>query len=117
MAKRSRKRAPSGRAKRKRNRGVARNALIAVGVAAGLLSLAMLGGDDVRHVLDLRRDYTQANTRINALNSQIAEDEAQAAALQADPVAIESAIRSELGLARPGEWVVREEESTSLRNP
>jgi cell division protein FtsB len=118
MAKRSGKRATAGRAKRKRSRhGFARSVLIAAGVAVGLLALLALVQGNVRHVLDLRRDYSQASTRIKALNARIEDDEAQAAALKDDPVAIESAIRSKLGLARPGEWVVREEERSSLRNP
>ncbi|MBM4384691.1 MAG: septum formation initiator family protein [Deltaproteobacteria bacterium] len=118
MAKRSGKRAPKGRAKRKRSRrGFGSSVLIAAGVAVGLLAVLAVYQGNVRHVLDLRRDYSQANTRIHTLNTKIASDEAQAAALESDPVAIESAIRSELGLARPGEWVVREEDSTSLRNP
>ena len=118
MAKRSGKRATKARAKRKRSRrGVGSNVLIAAGVAVGLLAVLALYQGNVRHVLDLRRDYSQASTRINTLNARIESDEAQAAALKDDPVAIESAIRSELGLARPGEWVVREEDTTSLRNP
>jgi cell division protein FtsB len=67
--------------------------------------------------LALRRDAAAAQRRIEATQLRIDHREAQAAALRDDPVAVEAAIREDLGLARPGEWVVREEFDTSLRNP
>ena len=112
------KRVSSERAKKKRVRGLLRGTLIVIGVAAALLAAGFLDRDTgVGHWLDLRRDAAAAKARTSELEAHIASHEHEAAALRSDPLAIEGAIREDLGLARPGEWVVREEGLTSLRNP
>jgi cell division protein FtsB len=112
------KRLPSERVKQKRVRGFVTSALIATGVAAVLLVTGLLDRDTgAGHWIALRRDAAAAKKRIAEIEARIAAHEAEAAALKSDPLAIEGAIRGDLGLARPGEWVVREEETTSLRNP
>ncbi len=118
MAKRRARGVPSARAKKRRLRGLLKNAAIALAVAVGLLAAGMLDRDTgVGRWLDLRRDAATAEARIEATRARIQAREAEAAALREDPVAIEAAIREDLGLARPGEWVVREEPFTNLRNP
>ena len=108
----------SGLAKKLRARGVARSALIALSVAATLLAVGFLDRDaGVRHWLDLRRDVREGKARIAELEARIAAREAEAEALRTDPLATEAAIRADLRLARPGEWVVRDEGLTNLRNP
>jgi len=110
--------AASERAKRRRSRELLKSAAIATAVAAGLLAAGLLDHDTgVGRWLDLRRDASSAEARIEATRARIAAHEAEAAGLRDDPVAIEGAIREDLGLARPGEWVVREEGLTNLRNP
>ena len=112
------RREPGERAKRLRLRVVARSTLIALSVAATLLAVGFLDRDaGVGHWLDLRRDVGDAKARIAALEARIAAREAEAKALASDPLATEAAIRSDLRLARPGEWVVRDEGLTNLRNP
>ena len=54
----------------------------------------------------LRGDLQAARVRIAALETEIASLADEAARLQADPLAIEAAIREDLGLARPGDTVV-----------
>ena len=71
----------------------------------------------VGHWLDQRRDLAAARARIAQLEARIAAREDEARALRDDPLAQEAAIRKDLGLARPGAWVVREEGLTNLRNP
>ena len=118
MKQSKRKRAAPLRAKKKRARGIVRNTLIVVGVAGALLVAGFLDRDTgVRHWLDLRRDAAAAKARIAEIEATIAAREAETEALRDDPIAIEAAIREDLGLARPGEWVVREKSRTSLRNP
>jgi cell division protein FtsB len=108
----------SERAKRRRVREFMKSAAIATTVAAGLLAAGLLDRDTgVGRWLDLRRDASSAEARISDTRARIAAHEAEAAGLRDDPVAIEAAIREDLGLARPGEWVVREEGLTTLRNP
>lgn len=99
-------------------RGFVANTLIVGVVAVGLLVAGLLNRDTgAGHWLDLRRDAASAKRRIAEIEARTAAHEAEAAALRSDPLAIEAAIREDLGLARPGEWVVREEGLTSLRNP
>jgi cell division protein FtsB len=87
-------------------------------VACALFAAGLLDRDaGVGRWLDLRRDAAAAEARIRAERARIATREAEATALRDDPIATETAIREDLGLARPGEWVVREEGDTTLRNP
>jgi cell division protein FtsB len=92
--------------------------LIVLAVAGGLLAVGLLDPfKGLRHWFDSRRDVAAAKARIGKSQARIASLEAEADALRDDPVAIEAAIREDLLLARPGEWVVREEVGPSLRNP
>lgn len=63
----------------------------------------------VRTYWDLGRQLRAAEQRADALRDEVAALEREAASLQRDPLAIEAAIRADLGLARPGEIVVRVE--------
>ena len=106
------------RAKKRRVRGWLRSAALAAAVALTLLAAGLLDRESgISRWLDLRRDAADAHQRIEATQARIERREAEAASLRSDPVAIEAAIREDLRLARPGEWVVREEGDTSLRNP
>jgi cell division protein FtsB len=55
----------------------------------------------------LRAQLGLAEGRAAALRTELAALESEADRLQHDPLAVESAIRSDLGLARPGEIIVR----------
>jgi len=55
----------------------------------------------------LRDDLTAAQARIEILRGDIEALRREADALQGDDFALERAIREDLGLARPGESVVR----------
>ena len=55
----------------------------------------------------LKGDLGSAQGRIEVLRSDLDALEREAAALDTDGFAIERAIREDLGLARPGETVVR----------
>lgn len=55
----------------------------------------------------LEGDLAAAEGRMGALRAEIEELERRAEALAEDPFAQEAAVRAELGLARPGETVVR----------
>ena len=81
---------------------------IAPAIIAAALALAMIDSEaGVRTWLRLRGDLRAAEARIETLRNQIATLEEETEALRSDPVAIESAIREDLHLARPGETVVR----------
>lgn len=55
----------------------------------------------------LRDDLTAANARIEILRGDISALRGEADALEGDSFAVERAIREDLGLALPGEAVVR----------
>ena len=75
---------------------------------AAALGMAWLDTDSgLRAWLGLRRDVSAARERIQWLQVEIAELDAQAKALASDPAAQERAIREELEWALPGESVVR----------
>ena len=77
-------------------------------LVAAALAMAWLDTDaGLRAWLGLRRDVSAARGRIQALQAEIAELDAQARALASDPVAQERAIREDLGWAKPGESLVR----------
>ncbi len=110
--------ARAARAKRSGLRRFARGLAVSIGVALALSAFALRGGDEsVFAWLRLRGDLADAQARIRALEDSVAARRAEAKSLRGDPLAIESAIRTDLRLARPGEWVVRPPEATSLRNP
>jgi cell division protein FtsB len=78
-----------------------------------VLTLAAVGGSalDERTGIPawrrLRDDLAAANARIEVLRGDIAALRSEADALEADAFAVERAIREDLGLALPGEAVVR----------
>lgn len=57
--------------------------------------------------LRLRAELTASQARIEVLSARANTLREEIEALERDPFAIERAIREELGLARPGERVVR----------
>ena len=80
-------------------------AAVIVATAAGVALADEETG--VRTWLDLRADLEVAQARVTELEGRIQRREAEASALRSDPLALERAIREDLGLARPGETVVR----------
>jgi cell division protein FtsB len=83
-----------------------------------VLAVAMLDGEaGFRTWLRLKGDLRAAQSRIEALRAEIAVLEEEAEALRNDRFAIESAIREDLQLARPGETVVRLIDDTTPRIP
>ena len=61
----------------------------------------------IRSWWELRGQLREASLRADSLRSELAALEVDAQRLQQDPLALESAIRTDLGLARPGETIVR----------
>jgi len=72
----------------------------------------------LRKWLGLRSDLAAARERIEMLEAEVLRIQEEAARLEGDPLAIEAAIREDLGLARPGETVVilRNEADLGLRS-
>ena len=94
-----------------------RELVIGAAVAAAAIGVAV--ADDstgVRTWLELREDVRVAKARVAELEARIESRESEAEALRSDPSALEQAIREDLGLARPGETVVRGLSGTP-RNP
>ena len=61
----------------------------------------------VRTWWDLRSQLREAQARAAEDRAELAALEGEAERLEADPLAVEAAIRADLGLARPGETIVR----------
>jgi cell division protein FtsB len=61
----------------------------------------------VRTWLQVRRDLAVARARVAELEKRTLAREGEADALRRDPLALERAIREDLGLAKPGEIIVR----------
>jgi cell division protein FtsB len=85
-----------------------RRVVLALGI---LLAAAAWAAVDphagVRTWWELRGQLHEAGDRAAALRAEVAALEAEAERLQRDPLALEAAIRADLGLARPGETIVR----------
>lgn len=60
----------------------------------------------IRAWMALRDDLTAAQGRIAVLEASVARQSDEASRLEGDPLAIEAAIREDLGLARAGESIV-----------
>ena len=91
---------------------------IAPAIVAAAFAAVMLDSEaGFRTWLRLRGDLRAAEARIQALQEEITVLEEETEALRSDPLAIESAIREDLHLARPGETVVRLLGDTSPRIP
>jgi cell division protein FtsB len=78
---------------------------VAAFAATGLLALDDRTG--VPAWRRLRDDLRAADARIEILRGDIAALRAESLALESDAFAVERAIREDLGLAQPGETVVR----------
>lgn len=77
-------------------------------VIAGLAATALLDGESgVPIWRALRQDLAVASGRVASLASQNAAMREEIAAFEAEPAALDRAIREELDLALPGEIVVR----------
>jgi cell division protein FtsB len=61
----------------------------------------------VRTWWDLRSQLREAEARAAQAGAELAALEGEAERLESDPLAVEAAIREDLGLARPGETIVR----------
>jgi len=81
--------------------------LIPALMAAVVVYAAFDTGSGIPTLLRVRANVASAEARIDAIERDLADLRRQAAALEADSFAIESAIRADLALVRPGEQVVR----------
>jgi cell division protein FtsB len=87
---------------------VRREIPIALAIVASVVGVAMADASSgVRTWLQVRRDLAVAEARVAALEKRIEAREGATASLKSDPLALETAIREDLGLAKPGEIVVR----------
>jgi cell division protein FtsB len=93
--------------------------LIPALVAAVLVYAALDTDSGIRPWLHMRADVASSSARRAEIRREIRRLEGEAAALESDPFAIESAIRADLKLARRGEQVVRfsTEKETNPRFP
>lgn len=84
--------------------------VLAVGTALiAVVVFSALGSEQagLRTWYELRGDLQSARSRVAELARENEVLRREVAALEASPDAVESAIREDLGLARPGEVVVR----------
>lgn len=81
--------------------------LIPALVTAALVYAAFDADSGIRRWLQMRADLEASHARIEEIRSRIRALQRDAAELESDAFAIESAIREDLKLARPGEVVVR----------
>jgi cell division protein FtsB len=90
---------------------------IALAIVASAVGVAVADSRaGVRTWLQVRRDLAVAEARVAELERRIETREGEVASLRTDKLALERAIREDLGLARPGEIVVRGLDGTP-RNP
>lgn len=84
------------------------------------VALAAIDGDSgLRTWWRLREALAASQERVARLTDEVAHLERASQELEGDPFAMERAIREDLGLARPGERIVRfsRPEPESPRNP
>ena len=81
--------------------------LIPALVAAALVYAAIDPDSGIKTWLQMRADLEASHTRIEEVRGEIRALRRDAAVLENDAFAIESAIREDLKLARPGELVLR----------
>jgi cell division protein FtsB len=81
--------------------------LIPALVAAAFVYAAFDTDSGIRTWLQMRADLAASHTLIEEIRGEIQALQRDAAVLENEPFAIESAIREDLKLARPGETVVR----------
>jgi cell division protein FtsB len=96
---------------------VKREIAVALAIVASAVAVAVLDEETgLRAWQKARRDLAAAQARVAELEARIETREGEAEALRSDPLALERAIREDLGLAKPGETVVRGLDGTP-RNP
>lgn len=78
-------------------------ALVGVAVLVAVLD----GSSGIRTSLELHEELRAARSRIEGVRTETERLRREAEALEARPFAVERAIREDLGLARPGETIVR----------
>ena len=94
-----------------------REIAIALAIVASAVAIAVSDEETgIRAWQKTRSDLASARSRVAELEARIETREGEAEALRSDPLALERAIREDLGLARPGETVVRGLDGTP-RNP
>jgi cell division protein FtsB len=81
--------------------------LIPALVAAALVYAAFDADSGIRRWLQMRADLAASHARIEEIRREVHALRRDAAELENDAFAIESAIREDLKLARPGELVLR----------
>jgi cell division protein FtsB len=81
--------------------------LIPALVAAALVYAAFDADSGIRRWLQMRSDLEASHAHIEEIRREVHTLRRDAAQLENDAFAIESAIREDLKLARPGELVVR----------
>jgi cell division protein FtsB len=87
---------------------VRREIVFAVAIVASAVGVAVADDETgIRTWLQVRRDLAVAQARVAELETRIESREGATASLRSDPLALERAIREDLGLAKPGEIVVR----------
>ncbi len=90
-----------------RVRPSSRQVWLAPGILLAAWIVAWIDPDTgIRKWMGLRADLVAAETRIAVLSADVERQADEALRLEADPLAIEAAIREDLGLARPGDTVV-----------
>ena len=93
-----------------------RGFFLGAALATVVLATAIVDQDSgILTWLRLRHDLTQSQARVHQLRVEVEDLEARVTALKEDPFAEERAIREVLGLAMPGEVVVRFREGRSGR--
>jgi cell division protein FtsB len=81
--------------------------LIPALVAAALVYAAFDADSGIQRWLQMRADLEASRARIEEIRREVYALQRDAVELEDDPFAIESAIREDLKLARPGELVLR----------
>ena len=81
--------------------------LIPAVVGAAIVYAVFDSNSGIRSLLQVRKNVAVSGGRIAAIRSEVKALKLEAEALEGDEFAIESAIREDLGLARPSERIVR----------
>ena len=85
-------------------------------LVTAVLAMTIVDQDSgLRTWLRLRHDLAQSRARVSQLRLEVGDLDARVTALLEDPFAEERAIREVLGLAQPGEVVVRFRAGDSAR--
>lgn len=91
-------------------------------ISGAIIALALVlaladGSTGIRSWIRLRGELRASQARMAVLRSHIELREAEAKRLRHDDAAIDAAIREDLGMARPGETIVRFPDASSQRIP